>query len=631
VTAGSGHSEDPSDDLMKGILREIAHFEKIQDPEPESPSEAVAQNPAPEAGDAAARNAGTDAGPGQLFTHVRGLPKGANPSFPFGVEFARLAEGRKIEDVSESELAEVPLVVKDSLVAIRDLRRNSDLVPGKNLYCRAEQGSVRYFAQVGGVVVVAGNTLQILSLDADAGITARISPDKLAATFHLKPAHGSGRPLAEADLRELLTRQKIRFGIQEDALREGLEACRQGKSAEVTAALGRAARAGTPGEIEYFFNRELQGPIFMAPGPDGKINYRDIKWVPNVAKDQLLARLRPTVPGVDGMDVFGEPIRAPQPPPVYLVAGPNVRAEKDDTEFLSEINGRVQMNGSLLAVMNVYVVNSDVDYRSGNVRFEGNVLVTGAVRKGFEVEATGDVVVLQNAEPCRIKAGRDVFIHGGVLGSGKGEYRIEAGRDIKAGYAENAWLEAQGDIGIEDFALQSFLYSGGRILLDKRRGSLVGGEAVAALGLEARSLGSQTEVRTLVAVGVNFVVKRNLLQLTRQHLELQDAALKVDRMLKSLVELSGRATLPRSKMETLRIIAEKRKLMAKTLHAVKTRIAELNGALESDGPVAIRVSGSAYPEVTLAIRGRHLKLTEISNRSIFRLDDKGEAVVRRVA
>ena len=161
------------------------------------------------------------------------------------------------------------------------------------------------------------------------------------------------------------------------------------------------------------------------------------------------------------------------------------------------------------------------------------------MRKGFEVEATGDVVVLQNAEPCRIKAGRDVFIHGGVLGGGKGEYRIEAGRDITAGYAENAWLEAQGDIRIEDFALQSFLYSGGRILLDKRRGSLIGGEAVAARGLEARSLGSQTEVRTLVAVGVDFVVKRNLLQLTRHHQELQEAALKVDRMLKSLVELCG--------------------------------------------------------------------------------------------
>jgi uncharacterized protein len=627
MTAGSGHSEDPSDDLMQSILREISHFEKIREPEPPSNTNGAGQTP--EAGQVPAQTAGS--GPDRKFTHVRSLPKGANPAFAQGVEFARLAEGRRFDDLSPSEFAEVPPVAKDGLVAIRELRLKSDLVPGHNLYSRADQGSVQYFASVGGVVVVAGNTVHILSNDADGTIAVRISPDKLTAAFHMKPARGMGRPPSTADVRDLLVKNKIRFGIQVDAIREGLEACGRGTGSEVTAAVGRGPVPGTPGEIEYFFNRDLQGPTLLTPGPDGKINYRDIKWVPNVAKDQLLARLRPTLPGVDGMDVFGEPIRAQQPLPVYLVAGPNVRAEKEDTEFLAEINGRVQMHGSLLAVMNVYVVNSDVDYRSGNVRFEGNVLVTGAVRKGFEVEATGDVVVLQNAEPCRIKAGRDVFIHGGVLGGGKGEYRVEAGRNITAGYAENAWLEAQGDICIEDFALQSFLYSGARILLNKKRGSLMGGEAVAARGLDALSLGSHTGVRTLVAVGVDFVVKRNLLQLTKHHLELQEAALKVDRMLKSLLELSGRASLPRAKEETLRMIAEKRKVMAKTLHAVKTRMAELKDSLESEGPVFIRASGPTFPEVTLAIRGRHFQVKETVHRSVFRLDDKGEAVIRRAS
>jgi uncharacterized protein len=626
VTAGGGHTEDSSDDLVKGILREIAHFEKIQDPEPES-SKTKIPGQAPEPGQVPRRTA--DAGPDRKFIHMRSLPKGANPSFAPGVEFARLTDGRRFDDLSPSDVAEVPTVAKDGLVAVRELRRKSDLVPGKNLYSRADQGSVQYLALVGGVVVVAGNTFHILSNDVDGSIAARISPDKLSATFLLKPARGLGRPPSTADVRDLLIKNKIRFGIQVDAIREGLEACSQGRSAEVTIAVGQAPVPGSPGEIEYFFNRDFQGPTTLTPGPDGKINYRDIKWVPNVAKDQLLARVKPTLPGVDGKDVFGDPIRALQPPTVYLVAGPNVRAEKDGTEFLAEINGRVQLHGSLLAVLNVYVVNSDVDYRSGNVRFEGNVLVTGAVRKGFEVEATGDVVVLQNAEPCRIKAGRDIFIHGGVLGGGKGEYRIEAGRDITAGYAENAWLEAQGDICIEDFALQSFLYSGGRILLNKKRGSLIGGEAVAANGLEARSLGSHTGVRTLVAAGVDFVVKRNLQQLTNHHLDLQEAALKVDRMLKSLLELSGREVLPPSKVENLRIIAEKRTHMAKTLHAVQTRIAELKAALENEGQVFIRVSGTAFPEVTLAIRGKHLQVKETFNRSVFKLDDKGEAVVRR--
>jgi uncharacterized protein (DUF342 family) len=610
---------------LQGILREIAHFEQVQDPDVVPPPPGAA----PPAGQDPAKPPPSD--PERSFTHARSLPEGANPAFAQGVEFARLKEGRKPEEVSAAELAEVPPVAKDGLVAIRDLRLQGDLIPGKNLFSRAENGTMRYFAQVSGVVVVAGNTFHILPLDSDGSIEVRISADKLSASFLMKPAGGAGRPPSEADVRDLFVKHKIRFGIQAEAIREGLEACRRGRSAEVKAAVGLAPRSGTQGDIEYFFDRDFQGPTILAPGPDGKINFRDIKWIPNVAKDQLLARVRPAVPSQDGKDVFGNPIPAPPTPPVYLVPGQNVRVEKEDTEFRAEINGCVQLHGSLLSVMNVYVVNSDVDYRSGNIRFEGNVLVTGTVRKGFEVEATGDVVVLQNAEPCGIKAGRDVIIHGGVLGAGKGEYHVEAGRDITTGYAENAWLEAQGDIRVEDFALQSFLYSGGRIVLEKNRGSLIGGEAVAGKGLEARTLGSKTGVRTLAAAGVDFVVKRSLQQLALQHAELQEAALKVDRMLKSLQELSGRAPLPRAKVETLRIIVGKRKLMAKTLHAVRTRITELKGALESRGPVAIRVLEAVFQEVTLAIRGRYFKVTEVIYRPVFRLDDKGENVIRRRA
>jgi hypothetical protein len=41
---------------------------------------------------------------------------------------------------------------------------------------------------------------------------------------------------------------------------------------------------------------------------------------------------------------------------VYLVPGRNVRSEKGDTEFYSEIIGCVQLNGSLVDVMNVFAL-----------------------------------------------------------------------------------------------------------------------------------------------------------------------------------------------------------------------------------------------------------------------------------
>jgi uncharacterized protein (DUF342 family) len=281
--------------------------------------------------------------------------------------------------------------------------------------------------------------------------------------------------------------------------------------------------------------------------------------------------------------------------------------------------------------MNVYVVNSDVDYRTGNIRFNGNVLITGSVTKGFAVDADGDVVVLKNVEPSRIKAGRDLIVKGGILGSGKGGSLAEAGRHVSVGYAENAWMEAQGDIRIENFSVQSFLYGCGRIVLDKHRGSLIGGEAVASQGLEAKSIGSPVGVKTLAAAGVNFAVKRKLAQLAAQKSDLRKALEKVDHILKSLGELAARGALPSSKAEALKGVVAKRQAMAKTLEALTRRSSELEASLNQAAHPGIRASEVIYPEVFLSIRGSTAKVSQTFFRSLFALDAKGEAIVRRPA
>ena len=67
---------------------------------------------------------------------------------------------------------------------------------------------------------------------------------------------------------------------------------------------------------------------------------------------------------------------------------------------------------------------------------------------------------------------------------------------------------------------------------------------MAARGLEAKALGSQTGVRTTVAAGVDFAVKRKLGQLSQQRKDLNEAATKVDGMIKSLVDLANHGRLP---------------------------------------------------------------------------------------
>ena len=154
---------------MKGILREIAHFEKIQDPEPDSPSEAAAPERAPESA-AAVRKCGRRPGPA---IHPCPLPsQRREPRF-------RPRRRVRASRGGAADRRRRPIRTGGSAAGGEGRPGGRPRPPphmpnsSRARTCTAarSRGSVRYFAQVGGVVVVAGNTLHILSHDADGSIT----------------------------------------------------------------------------------------------------------------------------------------------------------------------------------------------------------------------------------------------------------------------------------------------------------------------------------------------------------------------------------------------------------------------------------------------------------------------------
>ncbi len=607
--------ESEADDLLHGLMREIGRLEKIQK---DTEGESQAAKPPGKAG-------------AIPFQHVREPAAGdQNPAFAKGVEYALVQSDCEWESLNPSHFPAVPEVEKDSLVAVRDGRRKSRLSPGVNIHSHIVDGMEQYQAKVRGRVIVIAGSIHVLPSDMDCRLVARTEDGNLSAYLDIYPAYGR-RPMPDlGGVIAFLEGKDIRYGIREKTILEALETCAlEGKPVlNILVAKGFPPLQGKAGSIEYFFDRDFQGPAPLELDDTGKIDFRNVKWVPVVKKDQLLARVQPTVPGTVGMEVSGRALPAKPIKNVYLVAGRNVRADKRETEFYSEINGCVQLNGSLLDVMNVFVVNSDVDFHTGNVRFDGNILVTGHVHKGFEVEAEGDVVILKNAEPCRIKAGRDIHVKGGVLGAGKGKYSLEAGRDINVGYAENAFMEAQRNIIIDNFSLQSFLYCSGQILLEKQRGSIVGGEAMAAKGVQAKVLGTSSGIKTHVAAGVDYALKRQLASLTSREEEMKEAMAKIDHFLRSLLALSGKGALHPSKAQALKEVVEKRKQLAKAFTAITTRRQELDFQQENMEPGRVKATEAAYSEVYINIRGRTIKVTETFYRSLFRLDEKTGQILR---
>ena len=77
-------------------------------------------------------------------------------------------------------------------------------------------------------------------------------------------------------------------------------------------------------------------------------------------------------------------------------------------------------------------------------------------------------------------------------------------------YAQNAYLSCGGDVVVRHIGTNSVIECGGRLLATEGKGVLRGGRYTAAQGVTAKTMGSEMGVDTLVSIGRDPRMKREL-------------------------------------------------------------------------------------------------------------------------
>ena len=176
--------------------------------------------------------------------------------------------------------------------------------------------------------------------------------------------------------------------------------------------------------------------VFIAPGLKTKqvsekcqpvVNPFGMHKVDSVSPGDLIAVKRPPKPGINGTDVFGKIVEAPQPQDLIIQAGDGVKLIHDAVVATS--HGRPQVtkiynNTFEFWVVPTLVIEKDLDIGVGNIDYDGNVVIHGSVLEGFRVWATGEVQVGGNVTHGEIVAGSHVKIGCNVISS-----RIRAGQN----------------------------------------------------------------------------------------------------------------------------------------------------------------------------------------------------------
>ena len=283
---------------------------------------------------------------------------------------------------------------------------------------------------------------------------------------------------------------------------------------------------------------------------DGAVNYRELGDVQIVHKDDVLMQRIPAVSGEKGQNVLGEELEPADGLEISFSEdqrGVYLNPENNN-QLLSAITGQPIIVPHGMIVSPILTVKN-VDLASGNIRFEGSVVVLGDVEVGMKIYALEDITIDGNVENAQLEckggltvkgnvtgnseliAGGNISIKGGVQGntikikkefvskfkienlvSKKYPTKIRCLGSVSVSFVENFDIEAGIDIVVDKYSFNSKLMAANKIVIGGKGGkkpSIIGGITWAMILVKAAVIGSDTGIKTHVQAGSNpYIQKR---------------------------------------------------------------------------------------------------------------------------
>ncbi|NPV92024.1 MAG: DUF342 domain-containing protein [Firmicutes bacterium] len=444
-------------------------------------------------------------------------------------------------------------------------------------------------------------------------VTVSVSSDHMEAYIFTDPQKAN--QISKEKVLSILRENKVIFGVDEKAV--GL-AVTQYLGRKVVVAKGKPVENGQNGEIIYHFLDTTKGRPEMRE--DGSVDFYSLHLVKNVKQGELLATRVPPTEGIVGMTVYGG-VMKPKPGKGFLLRQGKNTLLDGENKLIATCDGHVSVShDGLISVSAVYEVSGDVDFSTGNIDFVGNIIVTGGIKSGFIVKADGSVEVFGGVEGGSIFAGKDVTVRGGIMGQGKGT--IIAGGNVTARFVENGNVQAGENVNISDAVLNSSINAGKKIVVEGRRGAIVGGVIRAGEEVSAKVIGSHLAPLTQIEVGIKPGVRQAYKELCADITNEEKNLEKAKQMMTVLDHMARtKGELPEDKKELLEKLRATEDKINEGIEERKKRKLELESELSSLRLSKVKVQDTVFPGVTVIIGNLTLNLNDQIRRCYFSEED----------
>ncbi len=323
-------------------------------------------------------------------------------------------------------------------------------------------------------------------------IEVSVSDDKKQGFIKLEKQEQGSTVFTREELLGALAAEQIKYGIIDSAVEKLAQ--RPIFNIRIKVAEATEPIDGQDGVVTLLVKKDADyKPEYKE---DETIDYKNLDYFQMVKKGQVLCEITKETAGIDGTDIYGQPIPAFKGKKAVVPAGKNTSLSEDESKLLADCDGMVKFI-NLINIDEMMHIHKNIDFSTGNINFPGDVTIDGDVSSGFSVKAGGNLIIKGVVEDARIEAAGDVVIAKGIYGGDTGH--VIVGKDLRCNYIENASLQVAGDITV-DYIIDGKITCNGNIYLAGNKELIVGGEIQLKGELVARTIGNDREHPTIIRI-----------------------------------------------------------------------------------------------------------------------------------
>ena len=424
---------------------------------------------------------------------------------------------------------------------------------------------------------------EALDIEIDGYVEIYTSEDEMKAEASFYPASEGKKPIDLYDVENPLRSKGIVHGIDWDVIKKVIFECNTEQVPITDMLIANGTKPINEVPEHLIVEETLLSQKKSLDLESIRVDFRQKSPFVLVKKGDGLARLVPQQEGVQGATIFGKVLPYISEKISKIEPGKNTELEED--RIVASRDGRFEYNNRVFWVNEVLTLERDIDYRTGNIDFPGDVIINGQIKDGFTVKSGGSVYCNTTMDASEVISAKDLVVRLGVIGRKTG--RVRVGGMMRAKFIENCYVEATDSVIVDVGILNSAVHAGNKVEL-KEKGVVVGGTIYAQNGIVATQLGTEMGPKTEIYCGTNYSVEQKLKWIRDKNVEIAFKLKQVERKLTGGSE--GREK-----------ILELQQKLKVALHKLNEAAGSLIFQLDKNEKAEIMVRDQVFPGVYIEI------------------------------